>query len=212
MNLLLTSGGLRTEELRKVFLNMLQKPTSEIRVAVIPTASKNEADQAYVQKDLADLQKTGVDQIDTVDISVLTRDEWLPKLESSDVIFVVGGDVYLLRDWAVKSGLEDELPKLLQSKIYVGISAGSRLLNPDISIAALYYDPKKDPEGLHLVDFCIVPHMNSKIFSDRTPEQVAPMLEGFPHTTYLIDDDTAILVQGSMMQFVGSGKHVEFRK
>lgn len=212
MNLLLTSGGLRNEELRKVFIDMLQKPVDQVRVAVIPTASKSEAEQAYVKKDLADLLKTGIEQIDTVDISELNREEWLPKLESADVIFVVGGDVYFLRDWVVKSGLEDELPKLLQTKVYVGISAGSRLLNPDISVAALHYDPKKDPDGMHLVDFCIVPHMNSKVFTDRTPEQIAPKLESFPHTTYLLDDDSAVLVQGSMMQFVGGGKHVEFRK
>lgn len=212
MNLLLTSGGLRNEEIRKVFVDMLQKPVDEVRVAVIPTAAKNEAKKTYVQKDLADLKETGICQVETVDISELSRDEWLPKLESADVIFVVGGDVYFLRDWAVKSGLDHELPRLLQTKVYVGISAGSRLLNPDISIAALHYGPNKDPGGLHLVDFCIVPHMNSEVFNDRTPEQVAPKVEGFPHTTYLIDDDTAVLVQGSMMQFVGGGKHVEYRK
>lgn len=211
MNLLLTSGGLRNEELRQVFIALLDKDPEQTKVAVIPTASRHERNKDFLEKDLADLRLTGVQQIDIVELSELEKSEWLTRLEACDVIFVPGGDVYYLRDEVVRSGLGDELPKLLQKKTYVGISAGSRLLNPDISIAALYYDPTKDPEGLHITDFCIVPHMNSDKFKDRTPDVIKQKTKGFPHTTYLIDDDTAILVQGSMMQFVGGGKHVEFR-
>jgi dipeptidase E len=210
MKLLLTSGGIRNEKLKKAFLELLGKPVDQVSVAVIPTASKNEKDKAWFEKDIEDLKSTGVASVEMVDISELSKQEWLPKLESSDVIFVEGGDVYFLRDWAVKSGLADELPRLLQSKLYVGVSAGTRLLNPDISVAALYYDPDKNPDGLGLVDFCVIPHMNSERFSDRTPEAIEPKLKDFRYTTYLIDDNTAIKIEGSLMAFVGGGEYVEF--
>ncbi len=211
MNLLLTSGGLRNDELRRNFVSLLSKAPSETKVAVIPTASKNMEGRDWFDRDIADLKSTGVGDVRTVEISELEKSEWLPQLETCDVIFVPGGDVYYLRDQVVRSGLGNELPRLLQSKIYVGISAGSRLLNPDISIAALHYDPSKNPEGLRITDFCIVPHMNSERFKDRTPEIIGGKVKDFPYTTYLIDDNTAVLVQGSMMQFVGGGDHVEFR-
>ncbi len=210
MKLLLTSGGLRNQELRDVFGHLLPRPAKQCRVAIIPTASKNEADQQYVVKDIADLKLTGVEQIDVVDISELERAEWLPMLQQADVIFVVGGDVYFLRDWVVKSGLSEDLPDLLREKVYVGISAGSKLMGPECGVASLYFDPSKDGRGLGLVDFNIVPHMNSDHFADRTPELVKPKLADVRHTTYLIDDDTAILVDGSLMQFVGGGEYVEF--
>lgn len=212
MKLLLTSGGLRNDELRRVFINLLPSAAEDIRVAVIPTASKNEGEKDWFLKDIADLKSTGVGSVKMVEISELPKKTWLAELEKADVIFVEGGDVYYLRDQAIASGFADELPRLLKDKLYVGVSAGTRLLNPDISVAALRYDPAKNPEGLHIVDFCVIPHMNSERFKDRTPKLIEQKLQDFGSTTYLIDDDTAILIEGSMMQFVGGGDYVEFRK
>jgi dipeptidase E len=211
MKLLLTSGGLTNDRIKQAFSELLGKSTQEARVAVIPTAAKNSKDSSHIAKDLAALNATGIRQIDMVDISEMQKSDWLPLINAADVIFVVGGDVYLLRDAVVNSGLAEELPRLLETKLYVGISAGSKLLGPNCGVASLYYSPQKDNTGLEIVDFCIVPHMNSSRFTDRTPEQVEPKLEYLKSTTYLIDDDTAIVVDGSMMQIIG-GEYVEFSK
>lgn len=210
MNALLTSGGLKNEELRQTFVSLLKKPPEQTSVAVIPTASRNMESKDWFYKDIEDLKSTGIAEVRTVEISDLDRSEWLPMLEASDVIFVPGGDVYFLRDEMVRTGLSEALPTLLDTKVYVGISAGSRVLNPDISIAALYYDPAKDPTGLHMTDFCIVPHMNSPRFPDRTPDKIQKLVKDFPHTTYLMDDNSAVLIQGSMMQLVGGGEYKEY--
>src|SRR3989344_357809 len=113
MKLLLTSGGIRNESLKKVFLDLLGKPVDQVSVAVIPTAAKNKQDSEWFVKDMEDLKATGIGSMEMVEISELARSEWLPKFEAADVIFVEGGDVYLLRDWVVKSGLVQELPRLL---------------------------------------------------------------------------------------------------
>lgn len=211
MKLLLTSGGITNDRIRQAFSDLLGKSPQEARVAVVPTAAKKSEDSPHVARDVAALKAAGVRQIDMVDISEMQKSDWLPLLDAADAIFVIGGDVYYLRDAVVDSGLADELPRLLETRLYVGISAGSKLLGPNCGVASLYYSPKKDNTGLGIVDFCIVPHMNSAQFTDRTPEQIEPKLKGLKTTTYLIDDDTAIVVDGSMMQIIG-GEYVEFSK
>ena len=45
-------------------------------------------------------------QVEVADIS-LDKNEWLPKLEKANVIFVGGGDTAYLMNWILKSGLAD---------------------------------------------------------------------------------------------------------
>ncbi len=211
MNALLTSDGLTNQTIIDIFTSLLPKPINEIKVVDIPTASKQLNRKAAIQNHVNQLLNLGCKTVDLVEISEGNKSDWMPYIDSADVIFVEGGDVYYLKDQIIASGLTQELPRLLQQKVYVGISAGSRVLNPDISVVAAYPDPSKSPDGLNITNYCIIPHMSSSKFPNRRPEDIEPLVSGAPYITYLIDDNSAVLVEGDSVSIIGEGNYREFR-
>lgn len=122
MKLLLTSGGISNPTLVKEFLSLAGKPASELKIAFIPTAMHPErGDKGWMINELLRLRDLGVGQLDIVDISAVPKDIWLPRLEESNVIFVNGGNTTHLMTWFNKSGLTEEIPQLLENRVYVGL-------------------------------------------------------------------------------------------
>ncbi len=71
------------------------------------------------------------------------------KIESANIIDVTGGDVNWLLDWSKKSELDTYLKDVLNNgAIYVGTSAGSGLITPDIGLTWWEPDWKDDHIGL----------------------------------------------------------------
>ena len=52
--------------------------------------------------------------------------------EEADILFFEGGNTFHLMEWVSKSGLANLLPEFLKTKVYVGASAGSMILSPDL--------------------------------------------------------------------------------
>lgn len=82
-----------------------------------------------------------------------------------------GGNVTYLMDWINKSGLKQALPELLETKVYVGNSAGSMIAAKQISVSDvdyLYYEKEQRAaefvNGFGFVNFEIRPHLNSPSF------------------------------------------------
>src|SRR5687768_16453417 len=122
MKLLLTSGGITNPSIAKAFRDLLAKPFDESKIAFIPTASNAEVgDKSWLINDLKNIQALGFKEIDIVDISALPREVWLPRLEVADVLLFSGGNTFYLMNWIKKSGLKELLPKMLETKVYVGI-------------------------------------------------------------------------------------------
>jgi peptidase E len=232
MKLLLTSNGLLNTPLEKDFLEMTDNRTN-LRVAVIPTASdpiewvpENEGDQMkeyvyklvpekieqsaeWLQKYKAEWEKKGHSAV----IADLKEDptELKEKIEGVDVIDVLGGDVNYLLDWAKKSKLDTYLAEVLnKGVIYVGTSAGSGLINPDIGLTWWEPDWKADHVGLGIVDFIVVPHQNESD-EQKSTEQLTKRREylqtiiNFPWRIYLLQDGQAIKVVDDTIEHIGSG-------
>lgn len=210
MKLLLTSGGLRNKTLVNAFLRLLDKPVGETKVAFIPTALNTEpGDKGWVIDQLLRIRDLGVAQLDIVDISAVPKDVWLSRLEESDVIFVNGGNTTHLMKCFNKSGLTDEITRLLEDRIYVGVSAGSYIATPDIRFNTDNVDVVLD--GLNLVNFGLQVHMLSPKFPvAKTVEAVRERVKGCPYTVYGLDDLTAISVDGNEMKVVGEGAYEIF--
>ena len=138
MNLLLTSSGITNSSIEKTFLELIGKKPEDIVIGFIPTAAYVEDDISWLDEDIENIKNVGVRDIRMVDISKLKKDKWLSELEQSDVIWMNGGNTYYLLDWVRKSGLKDELPALLKERLYVGSSAGSIIVGPDLSINDLF--------------------------------------------------------------------------
>jgi dipeptidase E len=206
MKLLLTSGGLRNKKIIEALQSLLDKPFNNVSVAFIPTALNTEpGDKGWAIDQMQRLRDLGIKQLDIVDIAAVKKDIWLPRLEESDVIFVNGGNTTYLMDCFNKSGLTAEVPKLLETRVFVGASAGSYIATPDIRFNTDNTDEVLD--GLGLVDFGLQAHLYSPKFPQANSlEIVKRRAEKCPYIVYALDDQMAVKVDGNSVEIVGEGK------
>ena len=105
---------------------------------------------------------------------------------------------------------------ILESKVYVGVSAGSMIFSRNLSertgeafgeqedLRILGETRARSPFGLF--DWYLKPHLNSPGFPNRTPrwfEKAAAKLD-FP--VYALDDDSAVRVRGGEIDVVSDGE------
>lgn len=219
MKLLLTSAGITNKTLKKALQELLSKPFTSSTLVFIPTAANGEVgDKSWLINDLYAFKTLGFSSIEIIDIAAVQKDVWLPRLERAEIIVFGGGNVGYLAEWLKKSGLEKELPALLQTKIYVGISAGSMVTAPQVSLSSasiLYYEETgklKVIDGLGLVDFELWPHLNSDWF----PKVRLPYLESLASNVkgpfYAIDDNSAIEVVDGKVTVITEGVWKKFNE
>ena len=92
----------------------------------------------------------------------LGAEQWVPKVREADVLLVAGGDVLYLCHWMRESGLADLLPSLTET-VWVGLSAGSMVLTPEVGDDFIQWRPPGgDVRTLGIVDFSICPHVNGE--------------------------------------------------
>jgi len=211
MKLLLTSGGLENITIINALRELIGKDFKDVKAVFISTAANmEEGDKGWLINDLVKGKELGFETVDVVDIAAVPKEVWLPRLEKADVIMVGGGNTSYLMGQIKKSGLADVLPELLKTRVYVGISAGSMVMAPNLrekEMQRLYEEPivEADNEGLGLVDFLIVPHMNSPYFP-RAAELIDEIAKDIDTPLYAIDDQTAVKVVDRKTEVVTEGK------
>lgn len=184
---------------------MLDKKTEDATVCFISTARNHDrGDKRSIMRVMQNLDSLRFGTVDLLDIDSVEKSEWLARLQAADVIYMGGGNTYHLLNSIRKSGLDKELPRLLESRIYIGDSAGSIVVTPRIDVAEIDDGDKNtveisDTSGLGLVDFEVSPH---------TPEDVSHAAnEEYSKTTsnklYTYDDNTAISVIGDEISVIG---------
>jgi dipeptidase E len=217
---LLTSGGLNNELLVSHFKEKITD-LSKTKVAFIITASNGEpGDKKWVLKDLNKLYEIGVAEVDIIDIASLSKKEYLPRLEWADVLWVEGGNTRFLMYHLQKSGLVDELSRLLESRLYVGVSAGSMVMGeclPNDAEKVLYpYDQFADPynqsnQYLSYVPIHILPHYQSD-YMERDEQKVQALTAYTNKPIYALDDSSAIIVEnGRIKAIISDGKYKIFQ-
>lgn len=232
MKLLLTSNGFRNY-LEKDFWDLVGD-RKNLRVALIPNSSdpiewvpEKEGDLPpfYVAKltrpndanygkgkDYQYFKDKGCDVV-IVDLKGDPA-EVRKKLESVDIIDVWGGDGNWLLDWAKKAKLDTYLKDILdKGAVYVGSSAGSCLLTPDIGLGWWTPEWKLDHVGLGVVDFLISPHnkeaeLSANIDKVEKQREYIQSLMNYPWKIYFLQDGQAIKVDGDKIEHIGLGKKV----
>lgn len=215
MKLLLTSAGLKNQALIDEFLRLVDKPAKEIKVAYIPTAANlEEGNKDWQINNLWEF-KNLVGEVDIVELTALPKDKLESRLKEADAIVVGGGLTSYLAEQINRSGLKEMLPDLLNSKVYVGISAGSMIMGPSIDevLSKRFYNESMG-EGLGYVDFWIKAHLNSTHdqTKDRSKDHFAKIFENSPKTVYAIDDNSAVVVENGNTKAIGEGEYLEFKK
>lgn len=208
MKLMLTSAGITNKSLEEALMRLAG---DDIHIAFIPTAANvEEGDKDWLIKDFVNCRKLGT--VDIVDISALEKKVWLPRLKKANVIFVGGGNTAYLMQCVKSSGFDLELPALLKTRVYVGISAGSLILSDTIQTSSEYlfrlYDDEIEnaPSGLGLVHFDVRPHLNSVYFPKVNEKSLDAVFKKLNCDLYALDDNSAVVVDGEKIEVVSEGK------
>lgn len=212
MKLLLTSAWLSNKSISNALLELVWKPFEELNLIFIPTAANaEEGDKGWLINDLINCKNLGFKQIDIVDISAVSKDIWLPRLEKADIILFGWWNSFYLMDSIEKSWLKDILPNLLETRVFVWISAWSMITCEDLDLNAnerlyceiVWENPKN--EGFWFVDFIFRPHLNNSFFPNLNLENLEILSTEFPDTFYVIDDNTAIKIIDDKIEVISEG-------
>lgn len=214
--MLLTSAGIRNEILSSALAELVGKPLAEASVAFIPTASVAAAgDHGWFVDDLSRLHGLGWRELDILELNGLPQREVLERLRHADVIYAEGGNHYHLANSIIVNGFAGEMAAAVESKVYVGMSAGSMIFSRNLSrktgeafgeqedLRILGETPARSPLGLF--DWYVKPHLNSPYFPERTPAWFAKAAAKLGFPVYALDDDSAVRVRGSETDVVSDG-------
>lgn len=158
-------------EVACLFQNFVKEDLQNKSVTFIPTASKVEDYKGHVEQDQQAFIDLGI-TVDILELATASKKEIETKLEANDFIFVSGGNTFYLLQEMRRSGA-DELIKaqILQGKIYIGTSAGSVIMSPDITYLEAMDDKSKAPlltnyKGLHLIEEYPLVHYQNFPFTE----------------------------------------------
>lgn len=217
MKLLLTSAGITNQSIANALFELVGKKPQDTNLVFIPTAANGEiGDKMWFIDGLIHLKEMGFKSIEITDISAVDESIWRPSLEQGDILFFGGGSVFHLMKAINKSGLKDILPELLKTKVFLGDSAGSAVLNKTISFRisqTVYeedFDETQDIAGLQYVDFNFLPHLNSEYFTKVRKENIEKATEGMTDKIYCMDDNGAIKVTDGKVEIVTEGEYLEY--
>lgn len=208
---------------------MLDKPVSECNFLFIPTSYHGAVtDMSWLVDDFYKSHGMGWKNFLVLDIAV--KDSWDKKLwwhmiEEADVIMMGGGNAGYLSYWMEKTGLFDALPELLETKVYIGISAGSMVMTAGLQSGNIgRVDPPADyeidlddptlPPGqvsrktLGLTDFLFRPHWHKPHpkYDTLTEESVRQAYAVLKKPIYLVDDETGIKIVDDKLEVISEGK------
>jgi len=148
------------------------------KVTFIPTASIPEKMIFYVASGKKALEKLGM-TVDVLDISKTAGKVITSKLQDNDCIYVTGGNTFFLLQEMKRTCTDKIIADQIHSgKIYIGESAGSAVLSPDIEYVKEMDDYKKAPElndlsALSIVNFYTVPHHSNFPFKKAVEKIIA---------------------------------------
>ena len=213
MRLLLTSAGLYNKSIADGLLKLTNKNPFETKIGFVPTAANvEEGDKSWFFEQIEHLNDYGYKWISVVDVSAPDVD-WRSELEKVDVIVVSGGNTFHLLTQVRNSGFDKWMIDNLDAKVYVGMSAGSIIMTPDITVpyvddGDINYKEITDLNGLSLVDFEISPH---------TPESVSykgneNYFADIDNDLYTLDNNSAILVNGKEIDVISEGEWKCYKK
>lgn len=174
--------------MRKLFLSSSFKDVSKLfadfvgdnlkgkSVAFIPTAAIHEKVNFYVKSGRKALEQMGM-VVDELEVSSALESEISGKLCSNDYIYITGGNTFFLLQELRKTGADKVIAEqIAMGKLFIGESAGSMVLAPNIEYVKSMDDYEAASElmsydALSIVDFYPLPHHTNFPFK-KTVEKI----------------------------------------
>ncbi len=160
----------------------------------------------YVNNDKKAFEKLGL-LIEELNVTDHSKQEIKNILEKNDYIYVSGGNsFYLLQE--LKNTYADKLiiDQINKGKLYIGASAGSLILAPNIEYVNKMDDKRKAAklsryQSLGVVDFFPLPHHTNPPFKETVEEIIVEFGEKI--RLIPISNTQAITVKGKTIEIIG---------
>src|SRR6266542_4068054 len=170
MRFLLTSAGITTTSIHNAVVGLLGKPTAESNALCIPTGVQPfPGGPSHVYRfisgsapgPMCELGWKSLGVLELTALPSIKEEHWIPAVQQADALLVWGGSPLYLCYWMRQSGLADLLPSLRRETVYVGLSAGSMVMAPNIGEDFVRWKPPTGSDrALGLVDFSMFPHLD----------------------------------------------------
>jgi dipeptidase E len=219
MKFLLTSAGIKNDSIRNALVDLLGKPIAESSALCIPTAvyampgGAGMAWRLIRGVEATPLCEVGWKSLGVLELTALPsikEEHWVPLVQETDALLVGGGDPMYLCYWMRQSGLADLLPSLRET-VYVGVSAGSMVMAPNVGEDFVRWNPPTGSDrALGMVDFSLFPHLDHPSLPDNSLANAERWAAGIPVPAYAIDDQTAIKVIDGAVEVVSEGHWKRF--
>jgi dipeptidase E len=220
VTLLLTSAGIKNPSIHDALVELLGKPIAECDALIIPTAQwANPGGAIRAWRAICGLEprcpmrERGWKSLGVLELTALRSidaESWVPMVESVDVLLVDGGDALFLGHWMLESGLAN-LVSRLDNTVYVGLSAGSMVMTPNIGDDFVRWTPPTGGDTtLGVVNFSIFPHLDHEDLPENTVADAERWAAGMSVPCYAIDDQTAIKVVDGAVEVVSEGHWKSF--
>jgi dipeptidase E len=186
---------------------------------VVITNADDYKDAAYratsVERELNDLRLLGLEPVELDLRRFFDRQEALrPLLEETDLVWVRGGNSFILRRAMAVTGMDPILLSLLRADriVYGGYSAGACVMTPSLRGAELVDDPHVVPDGypaavvwecLGVLPYSVLPHYRSDHpESPLIDKSLEFMVEN--HMPFIaLRDGQALVVDDDVREIVG---------
>lgn len=182
---------------------LLPKPPEQCRVVVIPNAKDDKLpEERWLKIDelVNDLGKLGFmcEVIDLRDYD--SGDQVYDVLKDFDVLWLAGGNSFVLRAEMRRSGLDTVISKLLdEGKVYCGESAGAIVAGLTLQGSEVGDEPQLADqiiwEGLGLTERIIAPHADSSDFLEYI-NRMKKLYKDSSRVVYL-NDNQALVINNS---------------
>ena len=198
MTLYLTSTGLEDKQVAERFKKVIIKKDINTVSFLVISVQDNESDAFYLQKTKDELKSIGVSDIEVFELG---DKPFKPTNKNGyDVIYVCGGNTFIYLDRIRKTGLDKFIIDAVKSNksVYVGVSAGSIIAGPDITIAGWGSEGDsndinlKQTTGLGLTNIVISPH-----YRDELKKEVDDFREKYGYQVYGLTDEQAVRISYS---------------
>lgn len=174
-----------------------------MNVLYIPTAAYAEAGHGEWLVPELDAIRSQVKSLVEFDITNQRQGELRDALTGIDILYVTGGNTFCLLEAMNKINFGEVLKNFFERDgIYLGSSAGSIVMCPDIGFAKTIDDSSQadldDYQAFGMVDFAIMPHINQSRFNDKFLE----VLPAMDKNTKIIGlrDDQALWIEDNYIR------------
>jgi dipeptidase E len=179
MKLYLTSAGINV--LDELVL-LLPFPARDHVVCYITTAGGSETVPPWMNDEIEAIEKTGLG-VRRIDLARLSASDMADTFQGCHAIWVGGGNTYYLLQQVRRSGFDEYVvARIAEGLPYIGTSAGSLLLAPNIECIKYAEDPDsqfamESYDGLDVFPLATFVHFDNPDFRDAYRQIVIDALE-----------------------------------